>query len=410
MSAVISPSSSALRSSVNSTTSPSMMISEQRGMMRSGAPFMYTVCGWSTSASSSDLTTMRWYLLLELNGILATSVNFSRALSIRSSWHASAASWSASDGPKLMYCANLMMEDSDASPFVSHCTTGTQLPKDDTSRNSSRDDIESTLNCAVVFSFIAFRNSWNVGSLRSTGGVSLSSTKAVLNVLLLYTRLANVITFMVSVPVLSEQMHVVEPSVSTPSMFFTSTIFWAMDFDVSVRHTVTVASRPSGTFATMMPIMKTRLVMKSVSRKTPMRKKEMPRNMATPDTIPMKWWISRLMGVSTVSVSSVSAATLPMKVSSAIARTTPKPVPASQFVPKKARFSVSCGFSALVHSTERSSASGSPVSGALLTFRSVDSMMRRSAGTLSPGLSCTTSPRTRYVASRGTSPFSGSRM
>jgi len=68
--------------------------------------------------------------------------------------------------------------------------------------------------------------------------------------------------FWVNVPVLSEQMQEVEPKVSTDSRFFTSTLFSAILVAVMVRPTVTVAKRPSGTFATMIPIIKTRFTMK----------------------------------------------------------------------------------------------------------------------------------------------------
>ena len=61
-------------------------------------------------------------------------------------------------------------------------------------------------------------------------------------------------------PVLSEQMHEVDPRVSTPSKFFTKTFSVASLFAVNERPTVIVARRPSGTFATIIPIAKTRLV------------------------------------------------------------------------------------------------------------------------------------------------------
>jgi len=72
-----------------------------------------------------------------------------------------------------------------------------------------------------------------------------------------------VMRFWVSVPVLSEQTHEVDPRVSTDSRFLTSTFFLAIEVAVIVSPTVTVASRPSGTLATIIPIMKTMLVVKS---------------------------------------------------------------------------------------------------------------------------------------------------
>jgi len=62
---------------------------------------------------------------------------------------------------------------------------------------------------------------------------------------------------------LSEQMHEVDPKVSTDSKFLTKTIFYAIFLAVKAKHTVTVTKRPSGTLATIIPIMKIRLVIAS---------------------------------------------------------------------------------------------------------------------------------------------------
>ena len=96
------------------------------------------------------------------------------------------------------------------------------------------------------------------------------------------------ILFWVRVPVLSEQMQEVEPRVSTDSKFLTSTIFVAILLAVRARDTVTVARRPSGTFATMIPMQNTKLVTRSVPLKIhPIKKKETPRKMATAETMMM---------------------------------------------------------------------------------------------------------------------------
>jgi hypothetical protein len=70
-----------------------------------------------------------------------------------------------------------------------------------------------------------------------------------------------VILFWVKVPVLSEQMQLVEPSVSTAYRFFTSTFSSARRLAVKVSPTVTSARSPSGTLATIIPMAKMKFVM-----------------------------------------------------------------------------------------------------------------------------------------------------
>lgn len=61
--------------------------------------------------------------------------------------------------------------------------------------------------------------------------------------------------FYVKVPVLSEQMADVEPNVSTDYKFFTRTYLYDILSAAKAMQTVTVIKSPSGTLATMIPIM-----------------------------------------------------------------------------------------------------------------------------------------------------------
>lgn len=65
--------------------------------------------------------------------------------------------------------------------------------------------------------------------------------------------------FIVKVPVLSEQIQLVAPKVSTASRYFTSTFCSDNLLAVRVNPTVISTMRPSGTLAVMTPIAKTKL-------------------------------------------------------------------------------------------------------------------------------------------------------
>ena len=66
--------------------------------------------------------------------------------------------------------------------------------------------------------------------------------------------------FCVKVPVLSEQIAVVEPNVSTVCIFLTKTNYSARIDAASPKQTVTVAIRPSGILETIIPILNVKLV------------------------------------------------------------------------------------------------------------------------------------------------------
>merc|ERR1740139_457440 len=121
------------------------------------------------------------------------------------------------------------------------------------SRSYPRDSLYLS---TMVYSFFllikVFNSSWKFWEF-----LEQSSTRLSMNIC------ERVILFCVRVPVLSEQMHEVEPRVSTDSRFLTSTFFLAMRWAVKARETVTVARRPSGTLATMIPMANTRLVIMS---------------------------------------------------------------------------------------------------------------------------------------------------
>lgn len=91
--------------------------------------------------------------------------------------------------------------------------------------------------------------------------------------------------------------------------------------------TVTVASRPSGTLATMIPIRKITASSQVYSRISERMKKETPRNTATPVMIWMKCSISTAIGVRPPSSPEAKVAMRPITVRSPVLMTTPRAVP-----------------------------------------------------------------------------------
>jgi len=98
-------------------------------------------------------------------------------------------------------------------------------------------------------------------------------------------------------------------------------------------HTVTVARRPSGTFATIMPMRKMTASSQWYPSIKAMMKKLTPRKTATPVMRWMKWPISLAMGVSPTSRPDARFAMRPITVRSPVKTTMPVAVPALNQIP-----------------------------------------------------------------------------
>ncbi|OPY22661.1 MAG: hypothetical protein A4E23_00702 [Methanomethylovorans sp. PtaU1.Bin073] len=118
--------------------------------------------------------------------------------------------------------------------------------------------------------------------------------------------------FWVSVPVLSVQITVVEPRVSTDSSCFISAFLFAILLEARLKARVTVGSKPSGTLATMIPIAKIRFSRKVSCTKKPTKKKDIPNKIAIKEMTLIKLFNSFFKGVSTDEVRLVRVAKRPI--------------------------------------------------------------------------------------------------
>jgi len=200
--------------------------------------------------------------------------------------------------------------------------------------------------------------------------------------------------FCVSVPVLSLQITLAAPSVSTAGRWRTSAFFFAMRCVAIASDSVTVGSNPSGTFATMMPIANTRFSQNDRPIICPIRKNRTPSSVANSATSRDRRAISFCSGDSGSRAACVRRAMLPnsvcMPVAYTIAFASPEisEVPACRMSRRKA--ACSSGSAAAL----RAIGLDSPVRLAVLTRTPNASIRRQSAGTSSPAASSTTSPGT----------------
>ena len=197
----------------------------------------------------------------------------------------------------------------------------------------------------------------------------------------------------VRVPVLSVQMTVVEPSVSTAASFRSSACRRAMRITPSDSATVTTAGKPSGTAATARLIDVRKSSAGAVPRISPRPNSNPTMPSVAQSRIRPNESSFRCNGVvSSAPALVIRPAIWPSSVRIAVATTTASPVPAATLVPTNTMFTRSpSGVLAFGKSWERlETAAASPVSAA--------SRSRASAATRSPASKIKMSPTTRSVA------------
>ncbi len=204
--------------------------------------------------------------------------------------------------------------------------------------------------------------------------------------------------FCVSVPVLSVQITVADPSASTLGRCRMSTLRLAIRCDAIASASVTVGNSPSGTLATRMPIPKRKLSQKGIFSARPITKNPTPSAVATIASVRESRTISRWSGERGCPAPCVSVAIFPSSVRMPIATTTARPRPETTCVPAKIMFVAWAGSTAALSFASRSRGAVSPVIAASTTRMWWASTSRASAGTSSPSATRITSPGTSSSA------------
>ena len=136
-----------------------------------------------------------------------------------------------------------------------------------------------------------------------------------------------VIWFWVSVPVLSEQMTVVLPSVSTAGRLRMMEWRFAILPTPMARVMVTAAGRPSGIAPTASATAAMNMSTSSSPRSTPTRNVSAARPRIAYNSTWLNWAIRRVNGVASFSVDEMSSEMRPISVLSPMATTMPVPRP-----------------------------------------------------------------------------------
>ncbi len=213
--------------------------------------------------------------------------------------------------------------------------------------------------------------------------------------------LVAVISLRVSVPVLSEQITVTEPSVSTAGRRRTIARLRAIVRVPMASTMVTIAGSPSGMAATASPTTARKISSIGMSRrKWPNRNVSRPSATMNPVIWRANWSRRRVSGVTSDCTSPTSVPMRPISVSCPVATTSPRAWPKLTTVPAYAMQERSArAASAATAAVSFSTGTDSPVSAASLILRFFSCISRRSAGTRAPDSSSTMSPGTSRAAS-----------